>query len=293
MVQSGFHASYQSRRDFIPLDCERKIIMTYDATQTTWASLVSLWTSIARRPENDAPGSLLTFIESVRAALDSPRAFAVVAGRYGPDADDPIGGWKVIDVIHASETPPEVLEVVSEYASDRNNLLDDPATVRLVNGTGLRVFRRADLMDESDGASVPSAKLVEKTGVGDRIVSALPVSDWAEVYFGFDRLAGAEAFTDADVEFVRNALQGLAWLGRNVALCYGLMSDRGPFAPREREALSLLLDGMSEKQVAAAMGLTKASAHQYVVSIYRKLGVRSRGELTALWIHRGERPTKS
>lgn len=261
--------------------------------QPNWATLVALWTSIAERPENDARGSLRTFIDGVQAALGAPRSSVIVAGRYGTDKDDSMEGWKVIDLIYGSNMPREIIEAIEEYSSVRNNLLNDPVTIRMVNGTGLRAYRLADMIDDDDGDSVPSAKHVANLGIHDRLLAVLPVSDWAGVYLAFDRLPGDERFSDKDVQFVRNALEGLTWLGRNIALCYGLISERGPFYPRERETLSHLLDGLSEKQIAAKMGLTKSSTHQYVVSIYRKLGVRSRGELTALWIHRGERSAES
>jgi DNA-binding CsgD family transcriptional regulator len=61
--------------------------------------------------------------------------------------------------------------------------------------------------------------------------------------------------------------------------------------PRQRDALDALLDGDSEKQVAARLGISVATAHEYVAALYRHFGVSSRGELMARFIGR-ERPVR-
>lgn len=50
---------------------------------------------------------------------------------------------------------------------------------------------------------------------------------------------------------------------------------------RGRQTLSLLLEGKSEKQVAAAMGLSRNTVHKYVMALYQHFGVNSRAELLA------------
>ncbi len=49
--------------------------------------------------------------------------------------------------------------------------------------------------------------------------------------------------------------------------------------PRVRETLQCLLDGDSEKQAAARMGLSGETVHQYVKALYRRYRVESRAEL--------------
>jgi DNA-binding NarL/FixJ family response regulator len=53
-------------------------------------------------------------------------------------------------------------------------------------------------------------------------------------------------------------------------------------APRLRRVLELLRTGASEKQIADLAGLSYASAHQYVVQIYRRAGVSTRAQLMAM-----------
>lgn len=61
---------------------------------------------------------------------------------------------------------------------------------------------------------------------------------------------------------------------------------------RQRQTLDGLLAGDSEKQVAARLGLSRATVHEYVTAVYRHFGVCSRGELLAVFVGRARpRPT--
>ena len=60
-------------------------------------------------------------------------------------------------------------------------------------------------------------------------------------------------------------------------------------SPRLRQTLACLLEGDSEKQVAARLGLSRATTHEYVSALYRHLGVRSRAQLMAHAIKRAAR----
>jgi len=50
---------------------------------------------------------------------------------------------------------------------------------------------------------------------------------------------------------------------------------------RLRQTLACLLEGESEKQVAARLSLSHATTHQYVTALYRRFGVQSRAQLLA------------
>jgi DNA-binding NarL/FixJ family response regulator len=52
-------------------------------------------------------------------------------------------------------------------------------------------------------------------------------------------------------------------------------------SPRLRQTLGCLLEGDSEKQVAARLGLSHATTHQYVTALYRHFEVQSRAQLLA------------
>lgn len=58
--------------------------------------------------------------------------------------------------------------------------------------------------------------------------------------------------------------------------------DESRFAPREAEVLRFLLSGYADKEIAARMQLSVFTVNDYCKRIYRKAGVKSRGELQAL-----------
>lgn len=52
--------------------------------------------------------------------------------------------------------------------------------------------------------------------------------------------------------------------------------------PRERDVLELLVEGMSVREISDELTRSPHTVHDYVKSLYRKLGASSRGELVAL-----------
>ena len=58
-------------------------------------------------------------------------------------------------------------------------------------------------------------------------------------------------------------------------------TEPGPdkLSPRLRQTLACLLEGDSEKEVAARLSLSLATTHQYVTALYRHFGVQSRAQL--------------
>lgn len=66
------------------------------------------------------------------------------------------------------------------------------------------------------------------------------------------------------------------------------LAEAPRLSPRERQVLDLLLRGEGEKQVAAALGLSRYTVNDYVKSLYRKHDVSSRGELLARFIRKGK-----
>jgi DNA-binding CsgD family transcriptional regulator len=77
-------------------------------------------------------------------------------------------------------------------------------------------------------------------------------------------------------------------LGRLIggALVSGLEPQPQGLSPRLRQTLTCLIEGNSEKQAAARLGVSYATAHQYVTALYRFFSVRSRGELMSLVMKR-------
>jgi DNA-binding CsgD family transcriptional regulator/GAF domain-containing protein len=57
--------------------------------------------------------------------------------------------------------------------------------------------------------------------------------------------------------------------------------------PRERDVATLVAEGMTDREIAAQLSLSRHTVGQYTGQIYRKLAVRSRGELIALLLRGG------
>lgn len=63
--------------------------------------------------------------------------------------------------------------------------------------------------------------------------------------------------------------------------------------PGQRRVLEMLLQGMSEKEVAIALKLKPNTVHTHIREIYRACGVHSRAELLALFVKRDDDIGKS
>lgn len=124
-------------------------------------------------------------------------------------------------------------------------------------------------------------------GITDRLFVVMPVNEDVESYFMFDRLRGQPDFTPQDLEIASYALRSLGWLNRQIHLSYGQLMADAPLTPTERGVLKHMLAGSAEKNIAEAMGQSPHTTHQYVKTLFRKFNVRSRAELTALWLGHG------
>jgi DNA-binding NarL/FixJ family response regulator len=60
-----------------------------------------------------------------------------------------------------------------------------------------------------------------------------------------------------------------------------------PLTAREREVLRLLVEGLSDKEIAAALGIARATVSDHVSAIRAKLGVPSRAAASALAVRNG------
>lgn len=217
--------------------------------------------------------------EAVRLVDADWAALMVATIDVEPDGD-PLFGWRLqlVDSPHvAAHLRAEMIEAMRRglYVNDRRSRL------HASNAGRTRVSLRTD--GEPDATDDQMRQRLDAWGVADQLVAALPLADDVELYFAVSRLVGRPAFTTADRDRLRDALDGFRASAVHFVRSYGLF---GPvaLAPRERQAVALLLRGLSEKELADRLGIRPATAHEYVVSAYRKLGVRSRPELLHLWL---------
>ncbi|HEX5269748.1 MAG TPA: LuxR C-terminal-related transcriptional regulator [Gemmataceae bacterium] len=100
------------------------------------------------------------------------------------------------------------------------------------------------------------------------------------------RAPGDPCFSPRHLQLLRLFHDELALLAGTV-LSDGHADPLAGIQPRRRQALALLLSGDSEKAIALRMGISRHTAHEYVVALYRHFGVNSRAELMSLCHRRG------
>jgi DNA-binding CsgD family transcriptional regulator len=124
------------------------------------------------------------------------------------------------------------------------------------------------------------------TGIDHCIAGLLELPGGLAIPSGLHRAAGERDFSSRELRLVRLFY---AELGRLIGPVLVPASD--PYSPtrlpaRVRETLQCLLDGDSEKQAAARMGLSRVTVHQYVRALYQHYQVASRAELLARVLRR-------
>ncbi|MFP2961784.1 helix-turn-helix transcriptional regulator [Myxococcus sp. 1LA] len=63
-----------------------------------------------------------------------------------------------------------------------------------------------------------------------------------------------------------------------------LTAPGGRLAPRQRQTLDLLLEGLGDKQIAERLGISRFTVNQYTKTLYRRFGVQSRAALIARFL---------
>lgn len=180
-----------------------------------------------------------------------------------------------------------------EYAS-RVPLNRTPEYNRLARIDGpIATYMRDQLWDR--GAWYRSATFNEvhkASGIDDYIISiAAARSQGVYNSVWLHRPVGARPFTRAEWYLVHLVHREVgAQIGS--ALASAAEPPVASLPPRLRDTLDGLLDGDSEKQIAARMGLSASTVHEYVGALYRHFNATSRAELMARFVGRA-RPAPS
>jgi DNA-binding NarL/FixJ family response regulator len=69
----------------------------------------------------------------------------------------------------------------------------------------------------------------------------------------------------------------------------GGVENGAALPPRLQQTLVCVLQGQSEKEIAASLRLSRATVHQYITLLYRRFGVRSRAQLLGRLLQRLEK----
>jgi DNA-binding CsgD family transcriptional regulator len=165
----------------------------------------------------------------------------------------------------------------------KQGLRDDPIFHRLQQlPEQISTYSRRELVPDRDWYRWPGFhEYRQPVGCDHQLTSVCQVgADGAASAITIHRAPGERDFSLRECAIARFFHTEL---GRLIggALVSGIEPGLGSLSPRVRQTFDCLLEGDSEKQVAARLGLSTATVHQYVTTLYRRLGVRSRAELMA------------
>lgn len=149
-------------------------------------------------------------------------------------------------------------------------------------GRAITVSRRQIVADRAYHRSLVFERYLAPGNVYDRLASVSPTAGSGPT---FSLLHLHRPGDNRDFSSRERAL--LEFFHREIGPLVGraLVSAAEPtpegLSRRLRQTLAYLVEGDTEKQVAARLGVSHATAHQYVTALYRRFGVNSRGQLLA------------
>ncbi len=86
---------------------------------------------------------------------------------------------------------------------------------------------------------------------------------------------------------IRTVARGETYLDPRVASRVVALSRAPRLSPREREVLRLMMDGRSNKEIAAALKVTERTVKFHVTAIFNKLGAENRAQAVSIAHQKG------
>lgn len=252
-------------------------------------SIYNLWDELSDFDAAQADKALEHFLGRLCRWTNAGNAFWIGAVRVqdGNQArNDPMRGWRACAIRNL------------DPGIDKNR---EKTGMRMVNGTDpgatslalvaqagrFRVHSLEDgtLVDPASFKRTGHYELIYRDrGISDRLWAVFPVNADTEAYYCIDKYGARRHFGSRDRQLVARATRGIKWFHRQVLLSHGLGIGTKALNPTERRVLNALLSARTEKQIAADLGMTAGTTHQYATAIYRKFSVRGRAGLMALWL---------
>jgi DNA-binding CsgD family transcriptional regulator len=249
-------------------------------------AVARLWNEVSEFPAARPEAALDHYLGGIASLAGARDAFWVGATRETkPSADDPLLGWRVGAVRHLQKDEQRARVVTVVLQQMKKNVVDPMTQAVSARAGATRAHLRPELVDDAVWTrSWLYNDLLRPLKVDDRLLGACAVDRKTESYVGLDRGPRERPFGQRERDLLQFALLGGVRFHRNLLRAHGLTGCSPRLTLREQQVLRLLLTDRAEKQIAAALGLTPRSTHQYVVSILRKFGVKGRVGLMALWL---------
>jgi DNA-binding CsgD family transcriptional regulator len=245
----------------------------------------ALWDRLADFDAAQVDAALTFLLGSLCDIVDARNADWIGVVRLADvSREDPAHGWRppVVHFLHATE---QIKASVKEQTRRLDQKMINVAARAMVARSGrFRACRLSDLVPPEWFESEFYRSYYHDCGHTDAVYVAFPINEDAESYFGIFRGIGQAAFSEEERDTLAYVLRGIKWFHRQLLLSHGLLVAQAPLTQVERRVLQGLLTGATEKQIAAEVGQSHHTTHEYVSAIYRKFGVNNRSTLMALWL---------
>ncbi len=147
-------------------------------------------------------------------------------------------------------------------------------------------FTRAAVLSDEQFSVSAAGQALQEIGFDQFMISVYPIDHRFHSGIGLYRRVGRPAFTERDRTIVHLLWQQVEWLHRQeIDLPVGTKFIE--LSLRERQVLILLLGGGTRRTAAEALEISEHTVGDHMKAIYRKLKVRTRGELLAKFIAAG------
>jgi DNA-binding CsgD family transcriptional regulator len=263
-------------------------------TTRHWRAFSEISCELAETSARDVDGGLRRLLDWICDTTHARAAWVVFAVREEARPDvvvrDALRGWRPRRTIYHRE-PPEGIRLREAYWADPPSV-PDPTILAIARTMGRnRTFLHREMVDDATWRRSPLASdFWGPLNIHDRVMSAAAVSPSVELIFGVERATGDRRFGEIERDLMGVVVERLGWFHHRLAWSHGMSEAGGMLTPRERVILAQLLSARNEKQIAAQLKLTERTTHQYVVAVYRKLGVTSRAELMARFLRDDQAP---
>jgi DNA-binding CsgD family transcriptional regulator len=156
----------------------------------------------------------------------------------------------------------------------------DPAISSLMNrweSTGSMTLRRRELASDTTWYRSDYVNLINRaSGIDDSLYTIIPGPTPGSVFgMGFYRQWGQRPFNEDERDLVDAFQQGAAGIHRSI---FGHVR----LSPRLKQTLDGLLEGLSEKEIAARLRISVHTVHDYVKTLHVRFRVSSRAQLVAV-----------
>jgi DNA-binding CsgD family transcriptional regulator len=244
-----------------------------------------LWDELAAFEASRNDEALIHLLATVAGMIDAQNAYWMGTVRVNASAADALLGWRPAALRYWQPLPDDTRFTTQRLRSINKGQVDESTVAQARLAGSFRAHRLRDIVSPAwFGGDFHQNYLAR--GIHDSLTVAAPANDMTECYYGFLRMRPDDPFTEGQRQIAYHALRGLAWFHRQVLLSHGLPTASAPLSPTERKVLAHLLTDLTEKEIAQTLGITPSTAHTYCRDVLRKLGVKGRSGLTALWLGR-------